>query len=120
MTIAASPQKRSPSRKTKRADLLPQRELRGIIETVLQLAKSTDAEETEVHVDEVADALTRFANNGIHQNVAELTLNVSVQIKEHNSRKRGPFGTSSLSFHPTLIGQRSLPFQNSPERRSSM
>ena len=49
-----------------------------------------------------------------------LTLNVSVQIKENNSRKRGPFGTSSLSFHPTLIGQRSLPFQNSPERPSSM
>ncbi len=79
MTIAASPQKRSPSRKTKRADLLPQRELRGIIETVLQLAKSTDAEETEVHVDEVADALTRFANNGIHQNVFEHGVTVSVR-----------------------------------------
>src|SRR5206468_4259467 len=65
--------------KTKRADLLPQRELRGIIETVLQLAKSTDAEETEVHVDEVADALTRFANNGIHQNVFEHGVTVSVR-----------------------------------------
>ena len=37
------------------------------------------AEETEVHVDEVADALTRFANNAIHQNVAEHGLTVSVR-----------------------------------------
>jgi predicted Zn-dependent protease len=36
-------------------------------------------EETEVHVEEVADALTRFANNGIHQNVAEHGLTVSVR-----------------------------------------
>src|SRR5881392_3859241 len=79
MTIAASPQKRSPSRKTKRAELLPPRELRGIIETVLRLAKSTEAVETEVHVDEVADALTRFANNGIHQNVFEHVVTVSVR-----------------------------------------
>src|ERR1051325_10540204 len=79
MKTAASPSRKSPSRKTERADLLPQRELRGIIETVLRLAKSTDAEETEVHVDEVADALTRFANNGIHQNVFEHGLTVSVR-----------------------------------------
>ena len=61
------------------ATLLRERELRSIIETVLRLAKSTGAEETEVHVDEVADALTRFANNGIHQNVAEHGLTVSVR-----------------------------------------
>src|SRR6266700_2284246 len=79
MTMAASPQKRSPSRMTERAELLPQRELRGIIDGVLRLAKSTDAEETEVHVDEVADALTRFANNGIHQNVFEHGVTVSVR-----------------------------------------
>jgi len=35
--------------------------------------------ETEVHVDEVADALTRFANNGIHQNVFEHVVTVSVR-----------------------------------------
>jgi PmbA protein len=61
------------------AALLPVRELRGIIDTVLRLAKSTDAEETEVHVDEVDEALTRFANNSIHQNVAEHGLTVSVR-----------------------------------------
>ncbi len=61
------------------AELLHERELRGIVDTVLRLAKSTEAEETEVHVDEVADALTRFANNGIHQNVAEHGLTISVR-----------------------------------------
>ncbi|MGC0775302.1 MAG: TldD/PmbA family protein [Candidatus Acidiferrum sp.] len=59
--------------------LLPERELRQIIERVLRLAKSTGADETEVHVDETADSLTRFANNAIHQNVAERGLNVSIR-----------------------------------------
>jgi len=58
---------------------LHERELRRIVDTVLRLAKSTGAEETEVHVDEVADALTRFANNAIHQNVAEHGLTVSIR-----------------------------------------
>jgi len=61
------------------AELLPERELRRIVDTVLRLARSTGAEETEVHVDEVADALTRFANNAIHQNVAEHGLTVSIR-----------------------------------------
>jgi PmbA protein len=79
----------SPSRRSKNApsaksaapsvQLFPERELRRIIDTVLRLAKSTGAEETEVHVDETADSLTRFANNAIHQNVAERGLNVSIR-----------------------------------------
>jgi PmbA protein len=60
-------------------ELLPGRELHQIIETVLRLAKKIGVEETEVHVDEAADALTRFANNAIHQNVAEHGLTVSVR-----------------------------------------
>ncbi len=60
-------------------ELLPERDLRRIVDTVLRLAKSTITEETEVHVDEVANALTRFANNGIHQNVAEHGLTVSIR-----------------------------------------
>jgi PmbA protein len=59
--------------------LLSERDLRRAIDTVLRLARSTGAEETEVHVDEVADALTRFANNAIHQNVAEHGLTVSIR-----------------------------------------
>jgi len=61
------------------AGLLPERELRAIIDSVLRLAKSTEADETEVHVDEVDDSLTRFANNAIHQNVAERGLTVSIR-----------------------------------------
>jgi predicted Zn-dependent protease len=59
--------------------LLPERELKRIIGTVLRLAKSTGADETEVHVDETAESLTRFANNAVHQNVAERGLNVSIR-----------------------------------------
>ena len=61
------------------AQLLPEKDLRRIIETVLRLAKSTGADETEVQVDETAESLTRFANNAIHQNVAERGLNVSIR-----------------------------------------
>ena len=61
------------------SELLPERELRRIADTVLHLSKSTAAEDTEVHVDEVANALTRFANNAIHQNVAEHGLTVSIR-----------------------------------------
>ena len=68
MSIAPSARKKSGGKK-ERVELLAARELRSIIETVLRLAKSTGTAETEIHVDEVADALTRFANNGIHQNV---------------------------------------------------
>ena len=79
MTIAPSAPKKFSKKKLEHAELLPQRDLRGIVETVLRLAKSTVASETEVHVDEVADALTRFANNGIHQNVFEHSVTVSVR-----------------------------------------
>jgi PmbA protein len=51
-------------------------ELQHLAGRVLRLS---DADETEVHIDFVADALTRFANNTIHQNVAEQTLSVSVR-----------------------------------------
>ena len=81
-----SPAKRAISRKSKSgiaatgaAGLLTERELRAIVESVLRLAESSEADETEVHVDEVDDSLTRFANNAIHQNVAERGLTVSVR-----------------------------------------
>jgi PmbA protein len=79
MKPAAKAKKESTGVSPRAAELLHERELRRIIDTVLRLAKSTGAQETEVHVDEVADALTRFANNGIHQNVAEHGLTVSIR-----------------------------------------
>ncbi len=56
--------------------LLSQPELSRVAERVFEFSK---ADETEVHIDAVSDALTRFANNTIHQNVAEQVLSVSVR-----------------------------------------
>jgi len=50
--------------------------MRGIAERVF---KFSDADETEVEIGMISDALTRFANNTIHQNVAEQSLAVSVR-----------------------------------------
>jgi PmbA protein len=54
-------------------------ELEGIAERILKLGKASGSHETEVDLDVNMDALTRFANNAIHQNVAEQTLTISVR-----------------------------------------
>ena len=51
-------------------------ELERIAERVFRLSA---ADETEVEIDTSTDALTRFANNVIHQNVAEQTLSISIR-----------------------------------------
>jgi predicted Zn-dependent protease len=79
MSASAKAKKSSGTKGAGAVALLEERELRRIVDTVLRLAKDTDAEGTEVHVDEVADSLTRFANNAVHQNVAERGLTVSVR-----------------------------------------
>jgi PmbA protein len=79
MNMAAIAKIERSGRSSENSELRPERELRKLVETALRLAKFTGAEETEVHVDEVADALTRFANNGIHQNVSEHGLTVSIR-----------------------------------------
>src|SRR5580693_9724187 len=61
---------------TARDAMLSPSELRRIAERVFKLS---DADETEVEIDVTSDALTRFANNTIHQNVAEQVLTVSVR-----------------------------------------
>jgi PmbA protein len=52
------------------------KDLQRVAEKVLKLS---EADETEVDVGSSTDALTRFANNTIHQNVAEHTLGISVR-----------------------------------------
>ena len=79
MKSLSSAKKTSFRNKAAAAELLPERELRRIVGTALKLAMSAGSEETEIHVDEVANALTRFANNGIHQNVAEHGITVSIR-----------------------------------------
>src|SRR5467141_3642562 len=56
--------------------LLSDAEMRRIAEKIFKLS---DADETEVEISVVTDALTRFSNNTIHQNVAEQVLNVTVR-----------------------------------------
>jgi predicted Zn-dependent protease len=56
--------------------LLAEQELRRIAERILRLS---EADETEVAIDATTDALTRFANNVIHQNVAEQYHVISVR-----------------------------------------
>jgi PmbA protein len=56
--------------------LLSDADMRRIAEKIF---KFSDADETEVEIGVVSDALTRFANNTIHQNVAEQVLTVSVR-----------------------------------------
>src|SRR5215467_12924249 len=72
----------SPSKKKTTGEagtLAAENRLHELVQSVIRLGKAVGAEETEVHVDETLDALTRFANNGIHQNVAEQNLTVSVR-----------------------------------------
>jgi predicted Zn-dependent protease len=54
-------------------------DLKKRIDKVLRLGNIAGAEETEVQIDETIDALTRFANNAIHQNVAEHGITVSIR-----------------------------------------
>ncbi len=61
------------------AALRPERQLRQIAATVLRLAGNRGIRETEVHIEESVEALTRFANNTIHQHVAEQGLVVSIR-----------------------------------------
>src|SRR5271169_3923436 len=75
--------KKSAARPTRRASARPSdgarftsAELEQIAERILKIS---EAEETEIEITSTTDALTRFANNTIHQNVAEHTLHISVR-----------------------------------------
>jgi predicted Zn-dependent protease len=67
-------------------------ELKRFINGVLE---HSPAQQTEVMVTEWDSALTRFANNGIHQNVAER--NVSVRVRVVKDGKTGVASINQLS-----------------------
>ncbi|MGB7728047.1 MAG: TldD/PmbA family protein [Candidatus Acidiferrum sp.] len=69
----------SDSKRMPTVELRAEPELHQIGARVLRLAKERGVPETEVHIDETIQALTRFANNAIHQNVAEQGLVVSIR-----------------------------------------
>ena len=56
--------------------LLSEAEIRRLAERIFKLS---EADETEVQIEVTSDALTRFANNTIHQNVAEQILTISAR-----------------------------------------
>jgi PmbA protein len=72
------PSPRSPRATPVRADgaLFTSAELEKIAERIFKIS---EAQETEVEITSTTDALTRFANNTIHQNVSEHTLHISVR-----------------------------------------
>ena len=69
--------------------LTDEAELKRFIDNLLH---ASPAEQTEVMVTEWDSALTRFANNGIHQNVAERDVSVRVRVV-----KDGKTGVASIN-----------------------
>jgi len=69
--------------------LTDEAELKGFMDKLLNVSP---AQQTEVMVTEWDSALTRFANNGIHQNVAERDVSVRVRVV-----KDGKTGVASIN-----------------------
>jgi PmbA protein len=61
-------------------DLLDPRQSEEIFGLALKSARSRGARDVEVLLHTGAEALTRFANNTIHQNVAEQTRHISIRV----------------------------------------
>ena len=70
----------------------PDGRTRSLLDTALRLS---GAEQTEVTVRATDSSLTRFANNQVHQNVAERDLTVSVRAQ--SGRRYGLASTNDLS-----------------------
>ncbi|HXO87118.1 MAG TPA: TldD/PmbA family protein [Candidatus Acidoferrales bacterium] len=82
------------------------KDLESIAEKVLQFS---DADETEVDVGSGTDALTRFANNTIHQNVAEHTLGISVRaVVEGRTARATTNKTDDESLRRTVAAAMTL------------
>lgn len=74
--------------------MLSEIQAQQIIEKALT---KSPAEETECLLQSHSTALTRFANNTIHQNVSEIETTLSVRIV--NNQKMGRFTTNKLDDH---------------------
>lgn len=81
-------------------------ELQQLAERAFQFS---EADETEVHIDFVADALTRFANNTIHQNVAERMLTISVRtVYDGRTARATTNKTDDDSLHRAVAASATL------------
>jgi len=89
--------------------------LESIAARVMKLGKSGGAHDTEVDVSSAADALTRFANNTIHQNVAEQIHSISVRaVVDGRTARATTNKTDEESLRRTVATAVSLA-QNQPE-----
>ncbi len=60
--------------------MLDEKSARALVAQVLESAKKAGADEAEVHLGGGRSALTRFANNEIHQNVASEVVEVALRV----------------------------------------
>jgi len=80
-----------------------------------RIIRWSDADETEIEIDATVDALTRFANNTIHQNVAEHTLGISVRaVVDGRTARATTNKTDEESLRRVLAAAISLA-RNEPE-----
>ena len=118
MKPPAKARKASSRQNSSPTELLSEHELYRIIDTVLRLARFTGAEETEVHLEEVADNLTRFANNGIHQNVAEQGLTLSIRtVVDGRTARATTNRIAEDSIRATIAASLSLAHSQPKDRR---
>src|ERR1700691_4487150 len=74
-----------------------------------RIIRWSDADETEIEIDATVDALTRFANNTIHQNVAEHTLGISVRaVVEARTARATTNKTDDESLRRTVAAAMTL------------
>ncbi|MGP8157029.1 MAG: TldD/PmbA family protein, partial [Candidatus Acidiferrales bacterium] len=80
-----------------------------------RIFKFSRAEETEVEITSESSALTRFANNTIHQNVAERTLSISVRaVVDGRTARASTNKTDEESLRRAVAAAVSLA-RNTPE-----
>lgn len=70
------------------SELLPRRKCQEIFLAVEQAARRAGITDIEITLGSTADALTRFANNEIHQNVSERSTTLSVRVIADNRTAR--------------------------------
>jgi PmbA protein len=70
------------------SDLLPRKKCQELFFAVEQAARRAGVADVEVILGSTSDALTRFANNEIHQNVAERVTSLSIRVVENGRTAR--------------------------------
>jgi PmbA protein len=92
--------------------MLSQQEAGNLCQQVLDLCGNN---ETEVLLFEEDNALTRFANNAIHQNVSERNLNVHLRLYQKNSIGMASTNRTDKSALEELVARATANAKASPE-----